>query len=76
MASNLALAQSTIHPEDSFLKVNRMRMARTLEYLNTEQCHLIELLPLLFHINHSELPGYVSKSTVTGISQYSPTLLP
>ena len=72
MASNLALAQSTIHPKESFLKVNRMRMARTLEYLNTEQCHLLELLPVLFHINHPDLPGYVSEKTVTGISNYSP----
>jgi adenylate cyclase class 1 len=72
MAEIQAMVQSVNHLKDSFLKVNRQRLARTHDYLNTEQSHFLELLPLLFHINYPHLPGYVSDQVVTGVSQYSP----
>jgi adenylate cyclase, class 1 len=75
MTETQAIDHTPINPKqlkDSFMKVNRMRMARTQEYLSTEQCHFLELLPLLFHINHPDLPGYVTEHTAAGISHYSP----
>ena len=35
------------------------------------QRQFIELLPVLFHVNHPILPGYVSKTTPAGIPSYS-----
>ena len=32
----------------------------------------MDLLPLLFHINHPGLPGFISTETPVGISEYSP----
>ncbi|MFT5132156.1 MAG: adenylate cyclase class 1 [Gammaproteobacteria bacterium] len=75
MTKTLPIEHSPNHlnrVKENFLKVNRMRLARTQEYLNTEQGHFLELIPLLFHVNHPELPGFVSEETAAGISQYSP----
>ncbi len=72
MASTSPVNYNLSHLKDSFLKVNRMRLGRTAEFLSTEQGHFLELLPLLFHINHPELPGFISDHTVTGICAYSP----
>ena len=76
MTQALPIERATNHPKhlkDSFLKVNRMRLARNQEYLSPEQQHFLELLPLLFHVNHPELPGFVSEHTAAGISHYSPS---
>ena len=72
MAKTLAISNSANHLKDSFLKVNRMRLVRTQDFLSAEQSHFLELLPLLFHINHPDLPGHISEQTAAGISQYSP----
>ncbi|NKB38667.1 MAG: hypothetical protein GKR93_16155 [Gammaproteobacteria bacterium] len=73
MASILPLGNNSNHLKERFMKVNRMRLARTHEFLTTEQGHLLELLPLLFHINHPDLPGFAGDSTPIGISAYSPS---
>ncbi len=72
MAETQPILGNVSQVRDAFLKVNRMRLARTVEFLSSEQAHLIEMLPLLFHINHPDLPGYVSDTTARGITQYSP----
>ncbi len=43
-----------------FLRVNQGRLARAVEGLAPRQQALLNLLALLFHINHPLLPGYVS----------------
>ena len=43
-----------------------------LSSFNLTQSDAIKLLPLLFHVNHPMLPGYVDKSTPSGIPSYSP----
>ncbi|MCW9023986.1 MAG: class I adenylate cyclase [Gammaproteobacteria bacterium] len=55
-----------------FLRINRARLQRVTEDLRPSQRDFIELLPLLFHVNHPILPGYISKSTPTGIPEYLP----
>lgn len=56
-----------------FLMLNRERLLRVQEALRWKQRDFLELLPLLFHINHPMLPGYVSKDAPSGISDYTPS---
>ncbi|HFQ13733.1 MAG TPA: class I adenylate cyclase [Gammaproteobacteria bacterium] len=55
-----------------FNKLNRARLARVSADLRPRQRDFLELLPLLFHVNHPILPGYVSKSTPVGLPSYQP----
>jgi adenylate cyclase class 1 len=55
-----------------FLKLNAGRLARAVEGLSSRQQRVLKLMPLLFHVNHPLLPGYVSSATPAGISRYEP----
>jgi adenylate cyclase class 1 len=55
-----------------FLKVNDGRLARTMQALSTRQQLVLKLLPLLFHVNHPLLPGYVSGTTPAGVAAFEP----
>ncbi len=55
-----------------FIALNKYRLRRITECLDPHQRVFIHLLPLLFHINHPLLPGYVSNMTPCGISDYAP----
>lgn len=55
-----------------FLKVNAERFERALQSMSTRQQLVLQLLPLLFHVNHPSLPGYVSGLTPAGLSGYEP----
>ncbi|MES9960914.1 MAG: class I adenylate cyclase [Sedimenticola sp.] len=57
---------------DRFLEVHGKRLQRIENELRPAQRTFIELLPLLFHINHPMLPGFVSSETPAGIPNYSP----
>ncbi|MDJ0806167.1 MAG: class I adenylate cyclase [Gammaproteobacteria bacterium] len=56
-----------------FLKLHRERLQRILAELNPNRQDLFNLLPLLFHINHPMLPGYVNSETPKGLPDYTPT---
>jgi adenylate cyclase class 1 len=56
-----------------FMRLHRARLRRIHEELRPSQQEFLYLLPLLFHINHPMLPGFVSSDTVTGIPDYSPS---
>jgi adenylate cyclase class 1 len=56
-----------------FLLLNRERLRRGEDCMRTNQRDFLDFLPLLFHINHPSLPGYVSKGTPAGICDYTPT---
>ena len=58
--------------KDRFLEINHQRLERTQNSLKWKQRNFLNLLPLFFHINHKQLPGYVSGDTPSGISLYSP----
>lgn len=69
-------ARKTIAEKDQeqrFLAVNRDRLHRVFETLQPRQRAFVELVPLLFHVNHPLLPGYVSQDTPAGISDYTPS---
>lgn len=54
-----------------FERLNAKRLRRSLADMRQNQRQFIEVLPVLFHINHPILPGYVSKDTPAGIPNYS-----
>jgi adenylate cyclase class 1 len=55
-----------------FLTVNQGRLQRAFEGFANRQQFVLRLLPLLFHVNHPLLPGYVSGFTPAGVSAYEP----
>ncbi|WP_263261856.1 class I adenylate cyclase [Pseudomonas sp. RIT-PI-S] len=55
-----------------FLTVNQGRLERATEGFASRQQSVLRLLPLLFHVNHPLLPGYVSGFTPAGVSAYEP----
>jgi adenylate cyclase class 1 len=56
-----------------FMRLHRERLRRILAELRNSQQEFLHLLPLLLHINHPMLPGFVSSETPTGIPDYSPS---
>jgi adenylate cyclase class 1 len=55
-----------------FVTLNEQRLRRAKDDMRLRQLEFIELLPLLYHINHPLLPGYVNKNTVAGLPDYAP----
>ncbi|MFP5506484.1 MAG: class I adenylate cyclase, partial [Gammaproteobacteria bacterium] len=56
-----------------FMALNNDRLKRVYLSLRDRQKIFFDLLPLLFHINHPLLPGYLSNKTPAGIADYSPS---
>ena len=57
---------------DRFLAVNRARLDRALDSLSPRHRHFLQMLPVLLHVNHAALPGYISPHTPAGFRHYSP----
>lgn len=55
-----------------FLRINQGRLDRALQSLSLRQQLVLRLLPLLLHVNHPLLPGYVSATTPAGLSGFEP----
>ena len=55
---------------ERFLKLNKERIERTQQLMLSTQRDFLELLPLLFHVNNSLLPGFVTEKTPSGIYNY------
>jgi adenylate cyclase class 1 len=55
-----------------FIQLNQARYQRTLAVLSGRQQQFLALLPLLFHVNHPMLPGYISHLTPSGVQGYAP----
>lgn len=56
-----------------FLSINHDRLQRANLILSSRQQLVLRLLPLLLHVNHPLLPGYVSGVTPAGLSGYEPS---
>ncbi len=56
-----------------FLSVNNDRLLRANLKQSTRQQFVLRLIPLLLHVNHPLLPGYVSGTTPAGLSAYEPS---
>lgn len=57
---------------DRFLEVNRQRWLRARSALTYRQQAVLDLLPLVFHLNHPGLPGYSDNDCPCGIACYEP----
>ncbi|MFM7785400.1 MAG: class I adenylate cyclase, partial [Gammaproteobacteria bacterium] len=55
-----------------FRAISAARLARVREGLPDRQRPFLDLLPLLLHVNHPALPGYVSSQAPCGIAGYRP----
>lgn len=55
-----------------FMTINNDRLKRVYQGLRDRQKIFFDLLPLLFHINHPMLPGYLSSRTPAGVAEYTP----
>ncbi|NHN38607.1 class I adenylate cyclase [Pseudomaricurvus alcaniphilus] len=55
-----------------FLHINQLRLERTRQSLAPRQRLILDLLPLLLHVNHPALPGYISQATAAGLHHYKP----
>ncbi len=56
-----------------FMALNQDRLKRVVEAMRERQRDFLDLLPLLYHINHPMLPGFISTSTPCGISDFTPS---
>lgn len=61
--------------QNRFTQLSEARLKKMLDSFNHTKSDAIRLLPLLFHVNHPMLPGYVDKSTPCGLPNYFPTQL-
>ncbi|UAW98537.1 class I adenylate cyclase [Halopseudomonas nanhaiensis] len=55
-----------------FMEVNQKRLRRVEQALGPRQHTVLQLIPLLFDVNHPLLPGYVSRQTPFGLPGFTP----
>ena len=56
-----------------FINLHKLKMQRARDVITPRQKIFLDILPLLFHVNHPVLPGYVSNETPAGIADYAPS---
>lgn len=56
-----------------FMRINHGRLQRAMQALSSRQQRVLTLLPLLFHVNHPLLPGYVSAQSPAGLAGFEPS---
>ncbi|MFT5008602.1 MAG: adenylate cyclase class 1 [Granulosicoccus sp.] len=72
--SGAASADHIRHVLNRFTQVHDGRLARVRDDLKPKQQQAFDLLPLLFHISHQSLPGFLGDPDCpTGIAQYQPS---
>lgn len=58
--------------KERFLAVNQGRLNRTLDALSSRHRAFLDVLPLMLHVNHAALPGYVTPNTPAGVRHFVP----
>lgn len=58
---------------DRFIAVNQQRWERAHSALTYRQQVVLDVLPLVFHLNHPSLPGYLDRDCPYGLSHYQPS---
>ena len=58
-----------------FINLSKLRFTRMEASLSPTQADYLKLLPLLFHVNHPMLPGYIDKFTPCGLPNYTPSMI-
>lgn len=57
---------------DRFMQVNNDRLNKTYAGLAPRQQDILLVIPLLYHVNHPLMPGYVAREVPAGVSAYEP----
>lgn len=70
MTSNSTSQQQIYRWQQQFLELNRSRLSSARSLMTSRQLLVLDVLPLLLHINHQQLPGFVSRDTPFGIIHY------
>lgn len=58
-----------------FMAINDARLTRALSRLTPKQQQFILALPLFFHVNHPQFPGFIGSDCPSGMSNYQPDRL-
>mgnify|MGYP000005834059 FL=1 len=56
----------------SFLSLNHARLDQARSLMLERQTRVLDVLPLLIHINHPQMPGFISQKVPAGIEHFSP----
>ncbi len=56
-----------------FMAINKHRIARIREDSGRNLKNILDAIPVLLHVNHPALPGYLSQHTPCAISDYAPS---
>lgn len=59
--------------KQQFAELNGIRLARAMSLFSERQQTVLGVLPLLFHVNHPMLPGYISHSVPADIDGFTPS---
>lgn len=57
---------------DRFMQVNADKLSKTYAGLAPKQQDILLVVPLLFHVNHPLMPGYVAREVPSGVYGYEP----
>jgi len=60
------------HVTGRFMALRDVRLERLRSRLPERRCEVIDLLPLLFHLNHPNLPAFIGDDVPAGLPGYSP----
>ena len=71
-SGNAALLPACELQAARFVEFNRDRLRRLIESLPGKHSALLQLLPLLFHVNHPGLPGFTGDDAPCGVNDYQP----
>lgn len=63
---------SVVDARDAYIKWNNQQSKKIPDIAGEELSRYLHLLPLIFHINHKLLPGYVGSDAPAGIYAYKP----
>jgi adenylate cyclase class 1 len=56
-----------------FFSLNQQRMRRAYADLRQSEKEFLDALPVLLHVNHPILPGYIDKEAPAGLPEYTPS---
>lgn len=64
--------QQILQWRQSFLSLNHTRLEQARNLLFERQTRVLDVLPLLIHLNHPQLPGFINHKVPAGIEHYIP----
>lgn len=68
----LPSTQTIFQWRQSFLSLNHYRLEQARSLLLERQSRVLDVLPLLMHLNHPQLPGFINHKVPSGIEHYVP----